>query len=127
MWFFFCVLVLGVVVCQFLDVLDCGEVCVNFFDDVAGIGSVVSVEFDQFDFFGVLDWWVVDLENVLVFEICLGMVYVEFVVQFVFVYIVCMCQVVCDNFFDGCEFYCVIDGFVVQGGWGEEGGVEILF
>lgn len=124
--FFLCALALGVAACQPPDAPDCGEACANSPDDAAGTGSVASAEPDQLDFSGVPDWRAVDPENVLVLETRSGTVYVELAVQFAPAHTARMRQAARDNFFDGREFYRVIDGFVVQGGRGEEGGAETL-
>jgi peptidylprolyl isomerase len=74
----------------------------------------------QPDFTGIDDWRPVDPENLLLIETARGMVAVELSDAFAPNHTARIRQAVRDGFFDGREFYRVIDGFVAQGGRGEE-------
>ena len=72
------------------------------------------------DFTGIPDWRAVDPENMLVIETARGRVVVELNDTFAPNHSARMRQAARDGFFDGRDFYRVIDGFVAQGGRGEE-------
>lgn len=112
-------LVLGVAACQAPDEPDCGADC----RDAAAIEDVVMSEPD---FTGNPDWRAVDPEDVLLIETRTGPVYVELADQFAPNHAARMRQAARDGFYDGRQFYRVIDGFVVQGGRGEEENSEVL-
>ncbi|WP_417490003.1 peptidylprolyl isomerase [Maricaulis sp.] len=72
------------------------------------------------DFTGIPDWRLADPEDLLLIETRRGMVTVELSDEFAPNHAARMRQAVRDGFFDGRDFYRVIDGFVAQGGRGEE-------
>lgn len=72
------------------------------------------------DFTGIPDWRLADPEDLLLIETRHGMITVELSDEFAPDHAARMRQAVRDGFFDGRDFYRVIDGFVAQGGRGEE-------
>ncbi|WP_412546258.1 peptidylprolyl isomerase [Maricaulis sp. MIT060901] len=112
-------LALGVAACQAPDEPECGAGCS---DAPAMDGGVIG----GLDFTDIPDWRAVDPEDVLVIETRTGVVYVELADQFAPNHAARMRQAARDGFYDGREFYRVIDGFVVQGGRGEEENSEVL-
>ena len=72
------------------------------------------------DFTGIPDWRLADPENLLLIETRHGMVTVELAPEFAPNHAERMRQAARAGFFDGREFYRVIDGFVAQGGRGGE-------
>ena len=121
-----CALALGVAGCQPPEQPDCGAECAVSADDASRANTAENMATDPPDFAGVPDWRPVDPENVLVLETRTGTVFVELAEQFAPAHTARMRQAARDAFFDGREFYRVIDGFVVQGGLGEEEGAETL-
>ena len=113
------VLALGVAACQPPDQPDCGADCSSDMQNQ-------PVSNARPDFTGIADWRTVDPEDVLVIETRTGLVHVELAQQFAPQHANRMRQAARDGFYDGREFYRVIDGFVVQGGRGEEEGAENL-
>lgn len=126
MRFLLCALALGVAGCQPPDAPECGANCATSADDATRADSGESIAPAQPDFSGIPNWRAVDPENVLVLETRTGTVFVELAEQFAPAHTARMRQAARDEFFDGREFYRVIDGFVVQGGRGEEEGAETL-
>lgn len=55
-----------------------------------------------------------DVENILLMEIIQGFVVIEMKLELVFNYVVWIKEFVCEGFYDGIVFYCVIEGFMVQ-------------
>lgn len=121
-----CALALGVAGCQPPEQPDCGAECVVSADDATRTDPTENMATDPPDFAGIPDWRPVDPENVLVLETRTGTVFVELAEQFAPAHTARMRQAARDEFFDGREFYRVIDGFVVQGGRGEEENSEVL-
>lgn len=72
------------------------------------------------DFTGIPTWRVADPEDLLLIETRHGTITVELSDEFAPNHAARMRQAVRDGFFDGRDFYRVIDGFVAQGGRGEE-------
>jgi cyclophilin family peptidyl-prolyl cis-trans isomerase len=77
-------------------------------------------EIEMPDFTGIPDWRLADPEDLLLIETRHGMITVELSDEFAPNHAARMRQAVRDGFFDGRDFYRVIDGFVAQGGRGEE-------
>jgi peptidylprolyl isomerase len=82
--------------------------------------SEVTAQAVSPDFTGIPDWRAVDPENMLVIETARGQVVIELNDTFAPNHSARMRQAARDGFFDGRDFYRVIDGFVAQGGRGEE-------
>jgi peptidylprolyl isomerase len=80
----------------------------------AGDGPVSS------EFAGVPDWRMADPEDLLLIEVENGTIVVELSDTFAPRHAARMRQAARDGFYDGLGFYRVIDGFVAQGGRGEE-------
>ncbi|MGK0267017.1 MAG: peptidylprolyl isomerase [Maricaulis sp.] len=72
------------------------------------------------DFTGIPDWRLADPEDLILIETRHGVITVELSDAFAPNHAARMRQAVRDGFFDGRDFYRVIDGFVAQGGRGEE-------
>jgi len=72
------------------------------------------------DFSDIPDWRLADPEDLLLIETRHGVVTIELSDEFAPNHAARMRQAVRDGFFDGRDFYRVIDGFVAQGGRGEE-------
>jgi peptidylprolyl isomerase len=72
------------------------------------------------DFTDIPDWRAVEPEDMLVIETARGQVVIELNDTFAPNHSARMRQAARDGFFDGRDFYRVIDGFVAQGGRGEE-------
>lgn len=81
---------------------------------------------EQPDFTGIPDWRRVDPENLLLIEVADGTIAVELSDAFAPNHSDRMRQAARDGFFDGRDFYRVIDGFVAQGGRGEDEGAQDL-
>ena len=71
-------------------------------------------------FAGIPDWRPVDPEDLLLIETAQGRIAIELADQFAPAHAARMRQAARDGFFDGLDFYRVIDGFVAQGGRGED-------
>lgn len=113
------VLMFGVAACKAPDAPECGAEC-------GSDSSVNTADVTAPDFAGIPDWRAVDPEDVLVIETRTGPVYVELAEQFAPNHAARMRQAARDGFYDGREFYRVIDGFVVQGGRGEDPDAQTL-
>lgn len=85
-------------------------------DEVAQAMSEVDIP----DFTGIPDWRLADPEDLLLIETRHGTVTIELSDEFAPNHAARMRQAARDGFFDGRDFYRVIDGFVAQGGRGEE-------
>lgn len=72
------------------------------------------------DFTGQPDWRAVDPEDLLLIDTRHGQIAIELADQFAPNHAARMRQAARDGFFDGLSFYRVIDGFVAQGGRGED-------
>lgn len=72
------------------------------------------------DFAGIPTWRAADPEDLLLIETRHGTIAIELSDEFAPNHAARMRQAVRDGFFDGRDFYRVIDGFVAQGGRGEE-------
>lgn len=106
---------LGLIGCEAPDTPDCGaDACATDADHVAVAESVAP------DFSGQPDWRAVDPEDLLLIETANGMIAIELADQFAPNHAARMRQAARDGFFDGLSFYRVIDGFVAQGGRGED-------
>lgn len=92
--------------------------------DMAAFGPDESgqamAEVEIADFTGIPDWRRADPEDLLLIETRHGVVAVELSDEFAPNHAARMRQAARDGFFDGRDFYRVIDGFVAQGGRGEE-------
>jgi peptidylprolyl isomerase len=90
-------------------------------DEIAAdISTQTQASVSEPDFSDINDWRPVDPEDLLLIETARGMVAVELSDDFAPNHTARIRQAVRDGFFDGREFYRVIDGFVAQGGRGEE-------
>ena len=81
---------------------------------------LAMAEVDIPDFTGIPDWRLAEPEDLLLIETRRGMITIELSDEFAPNHAARMRQAVRDGFFDGRDFYRVIDGFVAQGGRGEE-------
>ncbi|WP_323763221.1 peptidylprolyl isomerase [Maricaulis sp.] len=88
----------------------------DYFDEAA-ISPVSAVEPD---FTGIPDWRAVAAEDLLLIELADGLVAIELADWIAPNHADRMRQAARDGFFDGRSFYRVIDGFVAQGGRGED-------
>jgi len=77
-------------------------------------------DISQPDFTDIADWRIIDPEDMLLIETARGQVVVELSDEFAPNHTARMRRAVRDGFYDGRDFYRVIDGFVAQGGRGEE-------
>ena len=84
------------------------------------LGTAVPAVADTPDFSGIPDWRVADPEDLLLIEVEDGTIVVELSDTFAPEHAARMRQAARDGFYDGLSFYRVIDGFVAQGGRGEE-------
>ena len=91
---------------------------------LAGCGPVASGQDSAAappsGFAGIPDWRTADPEDLLLIEVEDGTIVVELSDEFAPGHAARMRQAARDGFFDGLSFYRVIDGFVAQGGRGEE-------
>ena len=89
---------------------------VEYFD----AGSIVPVQTEIPDFTGIPDWRPVNPADLLLLEVGDGLIAIELADWVAPNHANRMRQAARDGFFDGRSFYRVIDGFVAQGGRGEE-------
>jgi peptidylprolyl isomerase len=97
---------------------DAADAEAGLVDALAALEQILAQE--EPDFTGIPDWRPVDPEDLLLIETRGGLVAVELSDEFAPNHADRMRQAVRDGFFDGRDFYRVIDGFVAQGGRGEE-------
>ena len=124
---------LGLAACQPANEEDCGEACgavepdalaqqesVRDFYAARRVVAEAASHAEAPDFTGQPDWRPVDPEDLLIIQVESGVIAVELADQFAPAHAERMRQAARDGFFDGRSFYRVIDGFVAQGGRGED-------
>jgi peptidylprolyl isomerase len=102
------------------EVIPIDDVSQNVSEETFAVASA-GILTETPDFTDIPDWRIVDPENLLLIETARGRVVIELNDEFAPQHSNRMRQVARDEFFDGRDFYRVIDGFVAQGGRGEEG------
>ena len=110
------ILVLGLVACS--PAADEAEIDMSAFGPDESEQAMAEVEIPEFG--DIPDWRLADPEDLLLIETRHGVITVELSDEFAPNHAARMRQAVRDGFFDGRDFYRVIDGFVAQGGRGEE-------
>lgn len=88
--------------------------------DIDSSAQAVQPSTSAPDFTGIPDWRAIAAEDMLLIETARGDVVIELNDTFAPNHAARMRQAARDGFFDGLDFYRVIDGFVAQGGRGEE-------